>query len=251
MMRRNGGLQVIKRTLLWACVALAAPVLLFGALLVWPDPLFAFSLGTGKIVVASDRPIPSAGGERFLRDCERLLERSPLKAKARKYRVYVTNEDWRQRLFFLPSPKAWGLAYSLFGGPAFLSGADFEAGRVVHWGYVGTPPRTLAWLCAHELTHIIVGEHVGLARFRLPQWVWEGFPDYVGIENRQSFEELRDALGDRPVDIPMMIRYGSYPRYRLLVTFFIEKKGWSVDQLLQTRLTEDEATAIMRADARR
>jgi len=33
-----------------------------------------------------------------------------------------------------------------------------------------------------------------------------------------------------------------------LVTYFIEKRGWSVDQLLQTRLTEDEATEIMRAD---
>jgi hypothetical protein len=78
-----------------------------------------------------------------------------------------------------------------------------------------------------------------------------GFPDYVGIEDRQSFEELRDALGDRPVDIPMMMKYGSYPRYRLLVTYFIEKKGWSVDQLLQTRLTEDEATEIMRAEPKR
>jgi hypothetical protein len=245
-------LRVIKRTLLWAGAALAAPLPLFGALLTWPNPLFAYSLGTGKIVVASDRPIPSVGGERFVRDCERLLERSPLKGKARRYHVYVANADWRQRLFFLPHPKAWGIAYYYgFGGAAFLSAADFEAGRVVHWGYVGTPPRTLAWLCAHELTHVIAWEHVGLARFRVPRWVWEGFPDYVGIENRQSFEELRDALGDRPVDIPMMIRYGSYPRYRLLVTFFIEKKGWSVNQLLQTRLTEDEATAIMRADARR
>jgi hypothetical protein len=244
-------LRGIKRTFLWAGAALATPVLLFCALLVWPGPLFAFSLGTGKIVVGSDRPIPPASGERFLRDCERLLERSPLKAKGRQYHVYVTNEDWRQRLFFIPHPKAWGVAYSLLGGPAFLSGADFETGRVVHWGYVSTPPRTLAWLCAHELTHIIVGEHVGLARFRVPGWVWEGFPDYVGIEDRQSFEELRDALGDRPVDIPMMIKYGSYPRYRLLVTYFIEKKGWSVDQLLQTRLTEEEANSIMRADTPR
>ena len=46
----------------------------------------------------------------------------------------------------------------------------------------------------------------------------------------------------------MMVRYGSYPRYRLLVTFFLEKQGWSVDQLLKTRLTEDEADAMMRAD---
>jgi hypothetical protein len=40
-------------------------------------------------------------------------------------------------------------------------------------------------------------------------------------------------------------------RFRLLVTYFIEKKGWSVDQILQTRLTEDEATTIMRAEAQR
>jgi len=121
----------------------------------------------------------------------------------------------------------------------------------VHNGYIGAPPRTLAYVCAHELTHIIVGEHVGMSRFSVPEWVWEGFPDYVGIEHRQSFEQLRDALGERPVDIPMMQKYGSYPRYRLLVTYFLEKKGWRVDQLLQTRLTFDEAAAVMRADTGR
>jgi hypothetical protein len=242
--------RAIKRTLLWTGAALLIPVLIFCALIAWPDPLFAYSLGTGKIVVASDRPIPSAGGERFLQDCERLLERSPLKAKSRRYRVYVTNENWRQRLFFLPNLPAWGLAYGL-GGTAFLTGANFETGRVVHWGYAGTPPRTLAWLCAHEVTHLITYEHIGLARFRMPQWAFEGLADYVGIENRESFEHLRDALGDRPVDTAMMVRYGSYPRYRLLVTFFLERKGWSVDQLLNTRLTDEEANEMMRADAKR
>src|SRR5262249_212528 len=120
----------------------------------------------------------------------------------------------------------------------------------VHWGYAGTPPRTPAWLCAHEVTHIIVGEHVGLAGLRVPQWIWEGFADYVGIENRETFEQLRDALGDRPVDIPIIVKYGTYPRYRLLVTYFLEKKGWPVDQLLQARFTESEAIAAMHADAK-
>jgi hypothetical protein len=48
----------------------------------------------------------------------------------------------------------------------------------------------------------------------------------------------------------MMQRYGSYPPYRLLVTYFIEKKGWTAGQLLETRLTTDEAIQIMRADGR-
>jgi hypothetical protein len=244
-------LTMIRRTLLLACAAAGFTAISFGALIFWPDSLFAFSFSAGKIIVASDRPISPAGGERVLQDCATLLERSPLKAQRREYRLYVTNADWRQRLFFLPNPPSWGLAYAFpFGGNAFPSGANFETGRVVHWGYVGTPPRTLAYLCAHELTHIIMGEHVGLARFFVPQWVREGLADYVGIENRQSFDELRDVLGDRPVDVPMILRYGSYPWYRLLVTYFIEKKGWTASQLLETRLTTDEAIQIMHADGR-
>src|ERR1044072_56597 len=98
-------LHVFKRTLLWTSVALGTAALSLCALITWPESLFAFSLGSGKIFVASDRPIPSAGGERFLRVCEQLLDRSPLKAEGRQYRLYITNAGWRQRLFFFPRPQ--------------------------------------------------------------------------------------------------------------------------------------------------
>jgi hypothetical protein len=122
-------LRSFKRTLLWASMALGTAALSLCALITWPEPLFAFSLGSGKIVVASDRPIPPGGGERFLRDCERLLDRSPLKAEGRRYRLYVTNDDWRQRLFFFPRPERWGFAWLFLTGHAFMSGADFDTGR--------------------------------------------------------------------------------------------------------------------------
>jgi hypothetical protein len=162
-------MDILKRVLLWSSMALAVAVLVAVELILWPAPLFAYPARSSKIVVASDQPIPAAGGERLLRDCERLLARSPLKAESSQYHVYVTNEAWRHRLFFLPAPSAGGVAYYYgLGGDAFLSGANFETGRLIKWGYVTTPPRTLAYFCAHELTHIIVGEHLGVISLRTP-----------------------------------------------------------------------------------
>jgi hypothetical protein len=238
-------LHSVMRAIAWTGAACFGAALLFVALILWPDPLFAYSVSDGKITIKSDHPIAAASADRVLRDCEALLARSPLKAEAPQYRLYVTNDAWRQRLFFLININAHGLTYP--NGSVFLSGADFETGRLIHNGYVPPSPRTLVYYCAHELTHMVEGEH-GFSWLRVPIWVFEGFADYAGIENRQSFEDLRRALGDRPADIPMMVRYGGYPRYRLLVTYFIEKKGWSVDQLFQSRLTEDEANAAMRAE---
>ena len=93
-------IRAIKRTLLWGAVVAATVVLSVGTLIMWPDPLFAYTFSDGKIIVASDRPIPPGGAERVLRDCESLLERSPLRPMSATYRLYVTNDDWRQRLFF-------------------------------------------------------------------------------------------------------------------------------------------------------
>ena len=238
-------LRLVLRVVAWTGAACAGAALLFVALIVWPDPLFAYSASDGRITIKSDRPIAATGSDQLLRDCAALLARSPMKAEAPQYRLYVTNETWRRRLFFLINEDAHGLAYP--GGSAFLSGADFDNGRLIHNGYVSPPPRTLAYYCAHEITHTVSREH-GFNEFQVPTWVFEGFADFVGIEKRQSFEELQRLLGDRPADIPMMVRYGGYPRYRLLVTYFLEKKGWSVEQLFQSRLTEDEANAVMRAD---
>lgn len=239
--------MTIKSLLLRAAGAIGAVASIAVGLMALPDPLFAYSAGTGQLIIASDRPIPAEGGDRLIRRCEQLLERSPLKAESRHYRLYVANESWRNRLFFLPVPGAGGVVYYALGRHAFLSGANFETGRLMKSGQSIGPPRTLAYYCAHELTHIVIGDHIGLAGLlRLPDWVGEGLPDYVATEERESFEQLDTALGDRPVDIEMMRAHGAYPRYRLLVTYFIEKQGWSSERLLQTRLTYAEAVELMR-----
>jgi hypothetical protein len=55
--------QLIKMLKHCSCLDWAAVALVMATLIAWPDPLFAFSLGFGKIVVASDRPIDATGGD--------------------------------------------------------------------------------------------------------------------------------------------------------------------------------------------
>jgi hypothetical protein len=122
--------MTFKRAVCWTVAMVGLVVAGAATLIVWPSPVFAYSAGTGKVIVASDEPIPAAGGERFLRQCEALLERSPLKAQSAHYRIYVTNTAWRHHFFFLPYPNAGGLAYTVLPrGRAFLAGADFSTGR--------------------------------------------------------------------------------------------------------------------------
>ncbi len=223
-------------------------IAIFIGLLVWPSPLFAFSLGVGKIIIASDRPIPDLGGGELIAKCQKLIERSPLTAPDQHYQIFITNTEWRKRFFFAANPNAGGISYAALVRNVFLSGADFETGKLIHDGHTIQPPRTLAYYCAHELTHVVIGQHVGPINFlQLPIWVGEGLPDYVGIENRETFEQLDAKLGDKPYDLDMMQSYGVYAPYRLLVTYFLEKRGWSVDRLLQARMSYEEAKSLMRS----
>lgn len=211
---------MIKLALLWAGSTLVFITVSLAALITSPGPLFAYSLQSGKIIVASDRPIPALGGVGWsttARACssDPRLKRSGTNTGFTSQTRDGGNSSASRRLGHCVSP--------LSRNNVFLTGADFNTGRLVHRGYIGTPPRTLAYLCAHELTHIIEGQHIGIGRFLVPQWAWEGLADYVGIEHRETFEQLRNALGDRPDDAPTKVKYGSHPRYRLLVTFHREE----------------------------
>jgi hypothetical protein len=53
-----------------------------------------------------------------------------------------------------------------------MSGADFDTGQLVHWRYAGTPPRMLALVCAHELTH---------TNYRRARWPRVPFRARMGI----------------------------------------------------------------------
>ena len=220
------------------------------AMIAWPQPLFAYGIESAGLKVYSDRPIPENQGRAFLRDVAALLEKSPLPRQAGPYSLFIANDSWRRRLVFLWASRTGGVVfYPVSFRHGFLSGADFGKGALISpAGTVIRPPRTLAYYGAHELTHVITGQHVGTARFHLmPRWVREGLADYVGLRDGMMPEALAHALDSGLTDQQVWDRYGFYARYRLLVAYFLEREKWSREKLMRSSMSYEQARAMVHA----
>jgi hypothetical protein len=245
----SGWLKRIGKWALRLAVGLTlAAVLLAGAfvaLIAWPTPLFAHHIAHGDLELWSDRPFMKQSGHSVLEDVAGRLAKSPVPFKAQRRRIFIVNSDWRRRLLFLNRMGAGGLNYYPFTGNVFIRAASVEAGLVVGpGGQLVKEPRTLAYYAAHEIGHSIIGEAVGIvAHYRQPVWVREGLADHIGLPGAHDAERLGLLLrmGDPSMDPKAS---GLYARYRYLVALAL-KKGWRMEEVLASRLSLEDAEALL------
>jgi hypothetical protein len=116
----------------------------------------------------------------------------------------------------------------------FLRDAAIEHNRLISPGGRPVPgARTLDYFVAHELTHELTGRLVGpLGFYKLPQWIREGYADYVGKGTDFQYAEARQAFlaGVPEMDFQ---RSGLYWRFNLLVAYLLDHEHWTVDRLLR------------------
>lgn len=230
----------------------AATFFLMGAaaagIIAYPEPLYAYHFEHGRLRLYSDRPFDYDNGRALLAEVERRLATAPpeLRDSDSIYRVIVSNSEWRRRLTFLWNYGAGGVNYYPLGGAVFIRQADIDAGFILRGDGAPVPaPRSLAYYAAHEIGHSLIGRRVGaVGNWQLPVWIREGLADYVGFGGEVDIEALTRALraGDRDLDPK---RSGLYARYRLLVAYFLEREGWSVDRLLRSSLSQAEAERLL------
>ena len=229
-------------------VTLALLALFIFLPLIYPQPLFAYSVVQGEFSVHSDQPIPKEQAEQFLSEVKQRLDQSPIQNGEMSMQIYVANTAWRRHwLWIVPPNDAGGfVATPMTRRHTFFSGANFETDELIlPTGYHTQPPRTLSYYGAHEFTHIATAEKVGwIGIARMPVWVREGIADYVAMPPERA-ATLYSKIGEEDADLTMMRAYGVYAPYRLLVTYFLEEAEWSIDQLLASDLTLEEAREIV------
>jgi hypothetical protein len=215
------------------------------AVLVYPQPLFAHELRSAMLTVHAIRPIPPAMHETMARATAR-LQASPLYPRAAGVQVFLCDDQRLFAVFARQNYRVGGIADALVSQHVFLRESDMQHDRLISPS--GTPvaaDRPLSYFIAHEAMHIAIARHVGRVRYaRLPQWVDDGYADYVArsIDYGDALRKLKEDA--RELD---PARSGLYLRYHLMVAYLLEKKGMRLDDLLDSPPPAEQVLAELRA----
>jgi len=155
------------------------------------------------------------------------------------------HSPWLFGVFARQNYRAGGITDGFVGQHVFLRESDMENDRLI--GPSGRPvaaDRPLSYFIAHELMHVANVRAVGRWRYaRMPQWVDDGYADYIARDIDLDATLTKMKEGVRELD-PR--RSGLYLRYHLMVAFLLDKKQMNVGQLLSNAPARDDVESQLR-----
>jgi hypothetical protein len=240
--------MIIRRFVSRFALGLASVVAGYLALVLHPQPLFAYTLQRGNLVLHARQPLPPEATP-MLDDALARVSRSPLYDAARTHDVFLCDTPAVYDLFTLWQHKSGGVTQTWAWGNVFIRPADVRRGRVIgRSGVEKGGERTLAYYVAHEVTHAMSADSVGRWRLsRLAAFQREGYADYVALARPVDLPRGRADLLANTADMDPG-RSGHYDRYRLLVGYLLQRRGLSVDEVLTRRLDRAPLEAELLAD---
>ncbi len=242
--------MALKSGLRWFSLAALAIMFLTGTLgvaLAFPAPLFSYHAERGRLSLYSDRPFNEAIAQKILANIDARISTSPFD-HGEHQSIFVANSDWRQRLLMNVAYGAGGVNFYPVTRNVFLRNSEIDADRLV--GPSGHPvalPRSFTYFAAHEIGHSLTGEFLGathLWNWSLPQWIREGYADYVGFGGHV---DVRSLYAQYRVRDPVMdyAKSGQYARFRLLVAYMIQNEHWSAQRLLLSDMPQSAAENLL------
>jgi hypothetical protein len=216
----------------------------------FPKAMFSHRITYQNYQVWSDHPIPDEIAD-VLDDTTRRLRTSSLHDRTVPVEIFFCNEPWR--LWFYGrhfSTKVGGAADVWLTRQVFIRASDIASNRIHSPGkgqIADAAQRPLSYYIAHEITHSDVSRAFGrTVMLRYPQWLLEGYADYVGKGGDFDFDDNRDRFVAGAWELDHG-RSGLYREFHLKVAYLLDKKGWTLQQVFDRPPAEDELDALVRA----
>ena len=218
----------------------------YGALLLHPQPLFAYSARDSAIVLHAREPLPREVTG-VLADARRRVAASPFYDPQATYDAFLCDDVRTFTAFTLWNRGAGAVSQWDLTGNIFLRPSHVDRNRLVGRSGKETPgERTLSYFIAHEVTHTMLARRIGRLRYaRLQRWQVEGYADYVGKAGDFDFEKTLAAFRADTRELDPK-RSGLYLRYHLMVAYLLDRQGMTPEALLAGPIEKTEIEQRLR-----
>lgn len=204
---------------------------IISALSYTPSLFMNHSFEQSGIQLLSDSRLPENSSEIVSRTRERIAV-SELYRSDTKFKIYLCNSHW---LYLLAS------SFSLNSKGILVT----TTGRIMIDMKSFYGKEDLVRCMAHEITHDMVRNHIGWRLVTTPNWVSEGYAEYVA-QRSWSYCDVKDKL--------VRFRTGNidpddYGLYWLLVSYAIDVMNIPLDDLLRKPFKTLEMIAVIQTQS--
>jgi hypothetical protein len=244
-------MKIMRKKKLWLRIiaALLTTLAIYLALLCFPQPFFRWSVSAANLTLYSDEPFSPELGKKVLEIAQAKLAASPLYSAQERHAAFICNARWRQRLFFNLDYGVGGVNLYPLTSNVFLRDALIEENRLISPSGNPVPgDRTLDYFIAHEIAHTLTKRSAGwYHHWKLPEWIREGYPDYVAKGSSFNYDGARRAFLEEAAEMDRW-KSGLYLRYHLLVAHLLDKEHWSVQRLLEDSIEQSAVEEAVRSE---
>jgi len=238
------------RRVLSLCGTALIIIVVYGALLAFPEPLFAHQYAYKNIRIYSR----AAFDDRMKAELDVVSQRlaaSELNAPAMTHRVFVAGSPAWYAFFNGPYRGAMGRMYE-FNHSVFVPQLDLATRKVVHFDGRTAP---IAAILAHEMTHTLIQKKLGIIKvWRLPFWKKEGYAEYIGNPRTVPLAQDVQMLNSLTCNVIPTDNGNDVPRRyfeaALLWRYLAEVRKLSFAEIMNDAVVREEVEAQMRAWAK-
>lgn len=220
-------------------------IAIYVAIVSFPQPMFAHHVRYQNYEVWSDEPIPASIAA-VLDDTTRRLNTSELYNPDWTIKVFICNAPWRLWLYGMRFDTTMGGgADLLLTRNVIIRAADIpnNAVRLPEGKQLMDPElRPLSYFIAHEAAHILQSRTFGRTSYiTKPEWLSEGFADYVGKGGDFDVAENRGLYRVGALDWPQR----RYRRYHLELDYLIREKRMTLEQVFANPPAEEAVRKML------
>ena len=241
--RRRSVVKLLGKTTTSAALAFGVTVFAYLGIVTFPQLMFSSHMTYQNYEVWSDRTIPPQI-DQVLDDATRRLHTSALYQPNKKVKLFFCNDSWRLLIHALDDQSA-GNTDTWLTRNIYIRASDITTNRFYAPDDKPIPDeahRPLSYVIAHEVTHVI--EAIQFERplkLKYPNWLIEGYADYIAKAGDFDFDENRRLL---KLNSPLLDlqKSGLYRRFHLEVAYLIDKKGLTARQIFHQSTTRERFT---------